>query len=92
MHCWHANTYPHWRTGINYFFVVAHKAERFEGEEGEIERQHREMKYGKETLGVNDGLERERGRRRSKRGEVRRNEKEGGQQEREMKGQEQDGY
>ena len=38
--------------------MTAHKAERFEGGEGEIEREHREMKQG---MGVNDGLEGEEG-------------------------------
>lgn len=58
MLCWHANTYPHWGTGINYFFMTVHGAERLK----EVRKRQRgnigRWKQGKQT-GVNDGLRRE---------------------------------
>ena len=38
-------------TGIHYFFMTAHEARAFEGGEGEIEREHREMKLEKKDMG-----------------------------------------
>lgn len=38
--------------------MTAHKARAFEGGEGEIEREHREMKLEKKDMGLKDGQER----------------------------------